>query len=96
MCSASLTTLSLSGNLLSGPIPGWLGSLSNLTFLALGYSNRANQFTGAIPPALGGLGKLEHLDLGENRLDQQQDDGGDRFHGGGNAGMLDAGGSLHG
>ena len=50
-----LTTLSLRNNQLSGPIPAWLGQLSNLEHLYLG----ANQLSGDFPAELGSLTKLK-------------------------------------
>ena len=59
-----ITDLDLSGNELSGEIPGELGSLSNLVELDLSR----NRLSGAIPPELGNLSNLEWLDLTGNTL----------------------------
>ena len=53
-CDGTLTHLSLTDNQITGPIPSWLGNLSNLNVLGLGR----NQFTGPIPPELGNLSRL--------------------------------------
>ena len=49
---------------MTGPIPEWLGGLSNLVWLSLYY----NELTGPIPEALGSLSNLESLHLGGNAL----------------------------
>ena len=54
--------MDLSFNDLSGEIPTELGSLSNLTQLALDF----NDLSGEIPPELGSLSNLTHLDLYDN------------------------------
>ena len=62
---AALTTLDLSGNSLTGDIPGAaLDDLTGLTSLNLG----GNSLTGAIPTQLGSLTSLTELDLGGNSL----------------------------
>ncbi|XP_064961822.1 LRR receptor kinase SERK2-like isoform X6 [Musa acuminata AAA Group] len=59
-----LEVLELSGNNITGNIPGELGNLSRLTSLKL----QNNQFTGEIPASLGRLPKLKFMDLSENNL----------------------------
>ena len=59
-----VTALDLYGNGLSGEIPAWLGSLSNLSDLILG----GNDLSGEIPAELGSLSNLESLSLQENAL----------------------------
>ena len=62
---AALTTLDLSGNSLTGDIPGAaLDDLTGLTSLNLG----GNSLTGNIPTQLGSLTSLTELDLGGNSL----------------------------
>ena len=62
---AALTTLDLSGNSLTGDIPGAaLDDLTGLTSLNLG----GNSLTGNIPTQLGSLTSLTSLDLGGNSL----------------------------
>ena len=62
---AALTTLDLSGNSLTGDIPGAaLDDFTGLTSLNLG----GNSLTGAIPTQLGSLTSLTELDLGGNSL----------------------------
>ena len=61
---ASLTTLSLSSNQLSGQIPPEVGSLANLQ--ALGLSD--NQLSGTIPPELGNIANLTYVYLVGNNL----------------------------
>ena len=56
--------LDLGGNGLSGPIPGSLGDLSNLVYLAL----ERNGLSGPIPGSLGDLSRLEGLWLAQNAL----------------------------
>ncbi len=56
--------LFLSSNNLTGSIPPELGSLANLTYLALGR----NAVTGEIPPELADLSSLTTLALGGNAL----------------------------
>ena len=58
----NLGWLYLSGNELTGPIPGELGSLVNLGYLSLGE----NGLTGPIPDELGSLANLEQLHLSYN------------------------------
>ncbi|CAL9206625.1 unnamed protein product, partial [Musa hybrid cultivar] len=59
-----LEVLELSGNNITGNIPGELGNLSRLTSLKL----QNNRFTGEIPASLGRLPKLKFMDLSENHL----------------------------
>ncbi|CAL9138864.1 unnamed protein product [Musa acuminata var. zebrina] len=59
-----LEVLELSGNNITGNIPGELGNLSRLTRLSL----HNNRFTGEIPASLGRLPKLKFMDLSENHL----------------------------
>ena len=59
-----LERLVLSRNALTGPIPGELGNLQELTTLYL----YGNQLTGAIPAELGGLSNLERLEVQQNQL----------------------------
>ena len=54
-------------NMLTGPIPPELGSLTNLVFLDLGF----NELSGPIPRELGSLVNLESLFLPDNRLSGQ-------------------------
>ena len=56
--------LDLSGNGLSGPLPGSLGRLANLRWLDLS----SNDLTGPVPEELGNLGRLRVLYLEENGL----------------------------
>ncbi|KAI3810641.1 hypothetical protein L1987_20262 [Smallanthus sonchifolius] len=48
----------------NGPLPDTLGSLPQLSYLAL----NSNGFTGKIPPSIGNLTKLYWLDLADNKL----------------------------
>ena len=59
-----VTDLSLASNQLTGPIPAWLGDLTNLTGLWLW----GNQLTGPIPAELGDLTNLTELYLASNQL----------------------------
>ncbi len=59
-----LTSFSLSGNNLTGPIPEQLGYLTGLTTLDL----QDNSLTGTIPEELGKLTSLTSLDLSNNNL----------------------------
>ncbi|CAL9206621.1 unnamed protein product [Musa hybrid cultivar] len=59
-----LEVLELSGNNITGNIPGELANLSRLTRLSL----HNNRFTGEIPASLGRLPKLKFMDLSENHL----------------------------
>ena len=63
LCSATVV-LGMGGNLLIGGIPPELGSLTNLIFLDLSYS----QLSGPIPSELGGLTNLQFLYLSDNKL----------------------------
>ncbi|KAI3748944.1 hypothetical protein L6452_12402 [Arctium lappa] len=60
-----VTTLDLSGNKLTGPIPGELMGLLGLRWLNLS----GNHLTGRIPEAIGEMALLESLDLSVNELD---------------------------
>ncbi|KAM2043165.1 hypothetical protein ACFX1R_038369 [Malus domestica] len=62
--STKLELLVLSVNNLSGPIPGYLGSITTLHSLAL----ESNLFSGTLPPELGNLVNLELLYLRANNL----------------------------
>ena len=58
-----LNYLDLSYNDFQGiPIPNFIGSLNNLTYLNLSYAS----FAGMIPPHLGNLSNLLYLDLSAN------------------------------
>ena len=59
-----LTSLALSANNLTGPLPSELGDLTELQSLVL----EANSLTGPIPPELGDLTELRELWLGSNSL----------------------------
>nr|CAD1839347.1 unnamed protein product [Ananas comosus var. bracteatus] len=59
-----LVLLDLGQNKLSGKIPAWLGTLTNLTMLRL----TSNVFVGNIPAELGQLKNLQILDLSWNNL----------------------------
>ncbi|XP_065618612.1 receptor-like protein EIX2 [Quercus suber] len=61
----NLSTLSLEGNSIWGPIPISIGKLSSLRFLDLSH----NQFNGTLPQSFGGLSKLEHVFIGGNMLE---------------------------
>ncbi|XP_073287714.1 receptor-like protein EIX1 [Primulina huaijiensis] len=63
-CLQDLEYLRLSYNLLTGPIPGSLGTLLNLR--ELDFQN--NRLSGGIPLSLGLLSNLEKLDLSNNSL----------------------------
>ncbi len=63
-CDGTLTHLSLTDNQITGPIPSWLGNLSNLRHLELA----GNQITGPIPSWLGNLSNLNVLGLGRNQF----------------------------
>ncbi len=58
-----LQHLHLSHNGIGGAVPGYLGSLQNLTLLSLGDNN----FT-SVEPGVGGLSHLQFLDLVDNHL----------------------------
>ena len=62
--SGRVSALSLGSNGLSGPIPGELDRLANLTTLELNQ----NELSGPIPPELGRLDRLEILALFKNDL----------------------------
>ena len=51
----------------TGPIPGWLGSLTNLRSVHLGH----NDLSGPLPAELGRLANLRELNLRVNRLTGQ-------------------------
>ena len=59
-----MATLDLGFNHLEGPIPSWLGGLTNLEWMSLG----ANSLDGSIPPELGNLAKLRVLGLADAHL----------------------------
>ena len=59
-----ITELQLPTNDLSGEIPAWLGSLSNLTHLIL----TDNDLSGEIPPELGSLSNLSYMFLQNSDL----------------------------
>ena len=59
-----VTELLLWDNQLTGPIPAWLGDLTNLQWLWLSV----NELTGPIPAELGDLTNLTGLDLAGNQL----------------------------
>ncbi|CAM9919439.1 unnamed protein product, partial [Ectocarpus fasciculatus] len=59
-----VTSLDLSENNLSGPIPSAVGGLTALHMLRLDD----NKLSGAIPPELGGLTALTRIDLDQNNL----------------------------
>ncbi|KAH9729176.1 protein kinase domain-containing protein [Citrus sinensis] len=61
---ATLTSLDLSHNNISGPIPPAIGTLSNLTFLDLNN----NLFEGSIPSEMGDLSELQYLSVYNNSL----------------------------
>ena len=70
-----VTSVALSGNRLTGPLPAELGQLSRLWRLDLGgrwdsalESWVWNELTGPIPSSLGELSNLTWLDLGDNEL----------------------------
>ncbi|CAA7387879.1 unnamed protein product [Spirodela intermedia] len=62
--AAALSSLYVSGNLLTGRIPPTIGDLSNLTVLDLS----GNALTGSIPATLGSLAGLTFLELSGNFL----------------------------
>ncbi|KAK4707692.1 hypothetical protein R3W88_028617 [Solanum pinnatisectum] len=64
LSTASLISLDLSYNNLSGNLPVWLGNISSLASLALS----GNHLRGHIPPDYCRLERLEVLDLSENNL----------------------------
>ncbi|CAN1225737.1 LRR receptor-like serine/threonine-protein kinase GSO1 [Linum grandiflorum] len=63
-CEQNLTRIDLNNNHLSGSIPPWLGTLSQLGYLML--SN--NQFSGSVPASISNLTNLLELRLSHNRL----------------------------
>ncbi|PON70198.1 LRR domain containing protein [Trema orientale] len=54
----------MAGNQLSGPIPSWLGNLTQLVGIYVGE----NQLNGSIPESLSKLTNLEDLSLYSNQL----------------------------
>ena len=62
--ATGLTILNLGGNELSGPIPSWLGGLTELTWLRLAD----NRLSGEIPAELANLTALTSLNLNGNEL----------------------------
>ncbi|KAK3007420.1 hypothetical protein RJ639_015193, partial [Escallonia herrerae] len=62
--ASSLVTLDVRDNKLSGEIPGWINSFSNLRVLLLG----GNSFEGPIPLQLCDLGNISIIDLSRNEL----------------------------
>ncbi|GJM90242.1 hypothetical protein PR202_ga06503 [Eleusine coracana subsp. coracana] len=60
----SLQVLSISGCLLSGPIPYWLSNLRNLEMLFL----EGNRFNGTIPAWINSLESLFYLNISNNTL----------------------------
>ena len=62
-----VTRIDLTGNDLTGKIPGEIGQLDRLTRLSLS----ANQLSGPIPPEIGNLTALSLLNLGYNDLNGQ-------------------------
>ena len=58
------TDLHLAHNRLSGPVPAWLGDLTNLWLLYLA----ANDLSGPVPPELGNLTELKYLSLRGNQV----------------------------
>ena len=60
-----VTSLRLSFNNLSGPIPVELGNIDRLKHLLLDNNN----LSGSIPAELGNLSNLENLSLNRNKLD---------------------------
>ncbi len=58
----ALQNLSLGWNNLEGPLPAWLGTMTELTHLNLWF----NDLTGTLPVALSRLTALEDLSLGHN------------------------------
>ena len=65
-CNGGVTSLFISSNQLSGPIPQEVGNLSDLRRLYL----RENELTGRIPAEMGNLTNLHQLWLGSNRSNQ--------------------------
>ncbi|KAF4380264.1 hypothetical protein F8388_024557 [Cannabis sativa] len=61
----TLSYLSLSQNMLSGPIPASLGKLSSLNTFDIRY----NQFNGSLPESFGGMSSLESIDISDNHLE---------------------------
>ncbi|KAL4367082.1 hypothetical protein GQ457_05G007520 [Hibiscus cannabinus] len=59
-----LKFLGLSGNNLTGRVPGELGQLSSLETIIMGY----NEFEGGIPVEFGNLSSLKYLDLAVGNL----------------------------
>lgn len=56
--------LSLERGYLSGPIPTWIGALSQLLMIDFDF----NEFTGNLPHQIYSLSKLRQLDLNDNKL----------------------------
>ncbi|KAL3641443.1 hypothetical protein CASFOL_016411 [Castilleja foliolosa] len=63
-----LETLDLSNNYFSGPFPGWVGNLTGLVSLSLGYNDYDE---GEIPETLGNLKNLSFLFLAASGLKGQ-------------------------
>ncbi|KAF3591331.1 hypothetical protein DY000_02023113 [Brassica cretica] len=59
-----ITSITLSANNLSGPLPTWLQNFKNLKILGI----EGNQFSGTIPDELGNLTNLTKLHLASNKF----------------------------
>ena len=66
----SLRELHLENNAFTGPLPVWLGTLTNLESLWLSD----NQFSGSVPSELGNLAQLQVLQLFSNQFDGELPD----------------------